>query len=148
MSLSTVAGHPIVGAWRLVSWTIEYADKTLHPFGESPIGSLLYSADGRMLASIAARHRSHLSHAVPAKAPDAERLSAFDSFFSYGGDFTIEGDEVVHRVDIALNPNFVGTVQRRRMYFENEFLTLAAEEEGTQGTRQHRLRWQKNGGGA
>ena len=136
-----VITHSIVGAWSLLSWTIRFDDgrPARQPYGGSPNGSLLYSADGRMLAAIARAERKSLSAAVPQQAPDSEKTAAFDSFFIYGGSFEIDGDEVVHRVDIALNPNFVGSVQRRKMHFEDNRLTLSARE----GERHHELVWQR-----
>ncbi|HCS26256.1 MAG TPA: hypothetical protein DIW43_02310 [Spongiibacteraceae bacterium] len=133
--------HRIVGGWSLLSWTMRFDDgrPARQPYGDSPNGSLLYSADGRMLAAIARADRKHLSGQVPQRAPESEKTAAFDSFFSYGGSFDIDGDEVVHRVDIALNPNFVGSVQRRKMHFEDNQLTLSAKE----GERHHELIWQR-----
>lgn len=124
-----------------MSWTIRFDDgqPARHPYGTSPSGSLLYSADGRMLAAIARAERKQLSEPVPQRAPEAEKIAAFDSFFSYGGRFEIDGDEVIHHVDISLNPNFVGSVQRRNMHFESDRLSLSASE----GTRHHELVWQR-----
>ena len=145
MSKNTDTLGALLGSWRLESWVISYSDgrPEHHPFGESPEGSLLYTPQGRMLASIARGDRQSLSVAVPQRADVAEKAAAFDSFFSYGGRFHIDGDSVVHQVDIALNPNFVGTEQRRKMHFEGDRLTLSAEEDlgRGRGTRTHRLRW-------
>lgn len=135
--------HPILGGWELVSWTITVGQTISHPFGKQPNGRILYTGDGQMSATIARSDRRPLSHPVPAKAPDAEKLAAFDSYFSYGGSFEIEGDEVVHRVELSLNPNFVGTEQRRRMTFDREFLTLSADEATTKGLKHHAIRWKK-----
>lgn len=131
----------LIGAWTLESWSIQFSDGSAErfPFGLSPCGSLMYSSNGRMLAAIGRADRTLLSTAVPQQAPVVEKVAAFDSFFSYGGSFYIEGDTVVHQVDIALNPNFVGSVQKRRMEFVGEHLTLSADE----GRRHHRLVWRR-----
>lgn len=137
--------HPIVGGWELVSWTITLGETISHPFGTQPVGRILYTSDGQMSATIARSDRSPLSHPVPAKAPDDEKLAAFDSYFSYGGAFHIEGDEVVHNVQLSLNPNFVGSEQRRRMSFDGGYLTLSADEETSKGPKHHAIRWKKVG---
>lgn len=131
----------LVGAWSLVSWSIEFSDArpTRYPYGEAPVGSIVYSDNGRMLAAISRSDRNSLSVGVPQQAPDTEKTAAFDSFFSYGGRYAIEGDTVIHSVDIALNPNFVGSEQRRSMLFEGDCLTLSAHE----GSRHHKLKWQR-----
>ncbi len=131
----------LIGAWSLVDWTIAFSSGRTErrPFGDAPQGSLVYSDNGRMLAAISRAQRSLLSSPLPQQAPDVEKTAAFDSFFSYGGSYRLEGDEVVHMVDIALNPNFVGSEQRRRVQFDGEFLTLSAQE----GTRLHALQWRR-----
>ncbi len=137
--------HPILGGWELVSWIITLGDQASYPFGEQPQGRILYTNDGQMSATIARSDRPHLSHPVPARAPEHEKLSAFDSYFSYGGAFHIDGNEVVHRVELSLNPNFVGTEQRRTMTFEGVYLTLSADEQTAKGLKHHAIRWKKVG---
>lgn len=148
MNAATDTLSSLLGSWRLESWVISYSDgrPNQYPFGESPEGSLLYTPEGRMLAAVARGDRQALSVSVPHRASAAEKAAAFDSFFSYGGRFHIDGDSVVHLVDIALNPNFVGTEQRRHMHFEGDRLILSAREklsenEETQLVRTHRLCW-------
>ena len=137
--------HPIVGGWELVSWTITQGEKISHPYGKQAVGRILYTSDGQMSATIARSDRPRMSHPVPAKAPDGEKLAAFDSYFSYGGGFHIEGDDVVHRVELSLNPNFAGSGQRRRMTFDGVYLTLSADEETDKGLKHHAIRWKKVG---
>jgi hypothetical protein len=136
----------LIGAWKLVSWSIELGagDEKRYPFGEHPVGSIMYSADGRMLAAIATGEREALSNAVPQRAPEHEKLAAFDSFFSYGGHFEVIGDDVVHHVDISLNPNFVGSTQVRRITLQGDQLELSASEVAGPQVRKHRLCWQRH----
>ncbi|WP_372780013.1 lipocalin-like domain-containing protein [Litorivivens sp.] len=135
--------HPILGGWKLESWTISLNSHVTYPFGEAPVGRILYTVDGQMSATIARAERPALSHPVPAKAPVEEKLAAFDSYFSYGGSFHIDGEEVVHRVELSLNPNFVGSEQRRRMRFDGDTLTLSADEETPKGKKHHSIRWRR-----
>src|SRR5690606_19166642 len=57
----------LVGAWRLVSWTIEYpaSGRVTQPFGAVPEGLLMYSADGHMSAALQRPGRARLSRADP-----------------------------------------------------------------------------------
>ena len=135
--------HPILGAWVLEAWTISLGDKISYPFGEHPVGRILYTPDGQMSATIARADRPNLSHPVPARAPVEEKLAAFDSYFSYGGSFHIDGDDVVHRVELSLNPNFIGSDQRRRMAFDGNTLTLSADEDTSKGKKHHSIRWRR-----
>lgn len=134
--------HRIIGAWSLREWMIEREDgRRSHPFGEDARGRLLYSAEGQMLAAISRAGRAALSGPAPRRAGADEKSAAFDGYFSYGGRFEIEGDYVLHHVEIALNPALVGATQKRRMHFDDAGLTLEATEPYGAGERRHRLRW-------
>lgn len=150
------AGNPgLVGTWHLVRWDITYGDgrpATL-PFGPDATGLILYSSDGTMSACIARSGRKPLSSDSVRSAPQAERLTAFESFFQYAGPYAVRrrpdgGQQVVHTVTHALNPNFVGTEQVRNMDFAADgTLTLSACDTvpGTTVARHHRLIWRRAG---
>lgn len=142
----TLLAKQLIGAWILREWRIEYPKNTLsHPFGADAIGQLLYTSDGQMSATIAAKGRRRSSHGNPRQLSENHKNHAFDTYFHYAGGWSIEGDVVVHHVDFSLNSNFVGTVQRRRVQLINStHLTLSAEEStADKGPRNHILDWLK-----
>ncbi|WP_162910267.1 lipocalin-like domain-containing protein [Azohydromonas sediminis] len=151
----TGADNPLLGSWRLVRWEIAYADgraRTL-PYGADAQGLIVYSGDGFMSACIARAGRRRLSSDSVRTAPEAERLAAFESYFHYAGPYTLRrggdlptGLQVVHRVEMALNPNFVGSEQVRDVAFdEHGVLTLSADDTvpGSAVVRHHRLVWRR-----
>ncbi len=143
-----MSANPLIGAWHLVRWETTYDDKRPAHFalGKDASGMIAYTTDGWMNASMMRAGRPALSSESARTAPPAERVAAFDSFFSYGGRYRIEGDYVIHSVTIAHNPNMVGTEQRRLMTFNADgTLTLSAADKvpGTDVERQHRLVWRR-----
>ena len=136
----------LIGSWRLVSWTISYPDgRKTHPFGEAPEGMILYTADGAMSAAIARSGRPLFGRADIRNAPEGERAAAYDSYFSYAGRWTLDGDQVRHEVTLALNPDFVGTTQVRDVLLQGETLTLSADEGTGAKARHHALVWKRRG---
>jgi len=138
----------LTGAWRLVAWRIDYDDgrKPTFPYGADAEGLLCYTADGWMSALIGRPGRPRLSTESVRAAPADERLAAFDSFFSYAGPYEVRGNQVVHKVVQALNPNFAGTEQVRDMTFGADgTLTLSAADDlpGTTVRRLHSLAWRR-----
>jgi len=150
MSLSSA--NPLLGTWHLCRWEITYGDgrpATL-PFGPDAAGLILYTADGWMNACIARAERPRLSADSMRKLPTAEALSAFESWFSYAGRYALRTREgrpqVVHRVTMSLNPNFVGSEQVRDMHFDADGrLTLSASDTlpGSNVARHHRPTWER-----
>jgi hypothetical protein len=145
----------LLGTWHLTDWSIsdDGDGGGRQPFGPDPTGVLTYSADGRMSAIVAKRDRPNLPGTKPRDGTDAELAAALLSFFCYGGSWRIEGETVVHEVDLALNPNLVGTDQRRRItlsetagdggVISGTVLELSADEPTARGMRRHRLIWQR-----
>ena len=144
------AENPLAGTWQLVRWEITYSDgrQPTLPFGAEATGLIHYTGDGWMSASIARAGRPALSSESVRSAPEAERLSAFESYFQYAGPYNIRTQDgrqqVTHSVTHALNPNFVGSKQVRNMDFSDDGgLTLSASDKlpGTSVDRHHRLIW-------
>lgn len=142
------AAPPIAGAWKLHSWEIRYDDgrpSTL-PFGASPQGLLIYSADGWMSAVVCRQNRPEFpTDRSPRILNDQVIAESFRSYFHYAGPFRLEGDWVIHSVRHALNPNFVGTEQRRHFSLEEPRLTLRGVDRVKGGDRHHQLVWLRAG---
>lgn len=137
----------LVGAWRLVSWTIEYpaTGRVTQPFGPAPEGLLVYSADGHMSAAMQRPGRARLSRADPHAASDAEKATAFAGYLHYAGTWSVAAGSVIHAVELALNPNLIGTRQVRQVTLAGDALELGAEEplETPGQSRRHRIVWRR-----
>lgn len=137
----------LVGAWRLVSWTIEYpaSSRVTQPFGAAPEGLLVYSADGHMSAALQRPGRARLSRADPNAVSDAEKAAAFAGYLQYSGTWSVADGHVVHAVELAMNPNLIGTRQVRHVTLEGDRLELRAEEplESPGQSRRHRILWRR-----
>lgn len=137
----------LVGAWRLVSWTIEYpaTGRVTRPFGAAPEGLLVYSADGHMSAAMQRPGRARLSRADPHAVSDAEKATAFAGYLHYAGTWSVAGGNVIHLVELALNPSLIGTRQVRQVTLDGDALELGAEEplETPGQSRRHRIAWRR-----
>lgn len=148
--MNAVDARRLVGGWRYVRWDILYPDgRITHPYGAEATGCILYTEDGWMSANIMAANRVQFSSGNPRKADDTTRARAFDSYFSYAGRWRFEGGKVVHDVEVALNPAFVGVRQLREPKLESLAdgsvqLTLSAREEVAEGVRLHRILWSRS----
>ena len=137
----------LVGAWRLVSWTIEYpaSGRVTQPFGAAPEGLLMYSTDGHMSAAMQRPGRARLSRADPNAVSDAEKAAAFAGYLQYAGTWSVADGHVVHAVELAMNPNLIGTRQVRHVALDGDRLELGAEEplEAPGKVRRHRIVWRR-----
>lgn len=103
----------LAGTWRLVAARALDRDgrEIGLPYGPEPMGRLILTEGGRMLA-VLCDGRSALE-------PDEPRAYA-----SYGGSYEIIGNELVTTVDIALIPDRIGGQQRRRFEHRDGMLIL------------------------
>jgi hypothetical protein len=122
-SPSAAAPDSILGTWKLQSWVREIiaTGKREDVFGEKPDGYLSYSSDGRMQAILVADKRMNPGSFAPT---DAEKVKLYNTLSSYGGTYKIEGDKVVHSVDISWNQASTGTQLVRFYKLEGDTLTI------------------------
>ena len=115
----------LVGTWRLAGCVRRSGGRTEHPFGEQPVGLLLYTQDGRMSVHLAFGDREPLSSLDLAELPEAEAALAFRTYLGYGGRYRIRGDTVVHSVEVSSIPDWVGTGLVRRVSTSGEISSCA-----------------------
>jgi hypothetical protein len=144
----TTDPEQLVGAWDLVSWdlAVDGAPRP-HGFGDDVTGQLLYLSDGHMSAILSDPHRAPLSVEPFAAAPVDERAEASLAYVSYGGTWSVRGDEVVHHVAFCLLPNWVGTELVRTVSWDGGDLVLstAPELDAKGRTVTNRLVWRRSG---
>lgn len=141
----------IVGTWRLVDWTFCVdGDRERRPFGGEADGLLTYTSDGRMWAALMRRGRKAVSATTLSAAPPSERARAAAGYVSYAGRYRLEGEAVVHDVEVSLLPNWVGDAQLRLIRWlpresGGRDLELSTPPEATDGGRTavNRLRWRR-----
>jgi hypothetical protein len=138
--MAKLIARDLVGTWRLMEWQAIGPDGAVgHPLGPEPDGLVIYGADGWMSAAMMAGGRAPLSAGRARSSPDAERAAAFNSFLAYSCRWRLVGEQIEHRVEVALNPGMIGTVQRRRAAFEGRRLIVSTEDVVAGGVRRHRL---------
>lgn len=119
----------LLGAWTLVS-SINYRDEVGKPtFGEPPNGQIQYTADGRMSAFL--MDPDWAERGENNKVPDS-----FTEFFSYGGTWEREGNQVRHTILYASVPTRVGTQFERTIEVidQNTIRLVTAPETSKSGT--------------
>jgi len=126
----------LVGTWKLVSASTSTpgGERNGTPFGPSPAGFLTYTQDGRVTAMISYGGRKPLSSSDSRLASAGEEAEAFRTFLAYAGRYRLEGDKVIHHVEISSIQNWVDTDLIRSIKFEGArivLLTPPAPDGGT-----------------
>jgi hypothetical protein len=83
--------------------------------GDHPKGYIIYTPQGRMMTVIVHEARN------PPKS-DEDRINLHKYMYAYSGRYTVEGDKVVHHVDISWNESWTGTDQVRFFKLEGDRL--------------------------
>jgi hypothetical protein len=134
------------GQWEVVAWEQVYDDGRRElPMGEQLEGFIRYSADGRMACMIGRADRARFVKGGQWNAPDEEKARAYDSLMAYAGRYRVEGDTVVHLVDLSLFPNWKGGEQKRKFQLraDGTLEVTARIEAGTSEARTARLVWRR-----
>jgi hypothetical protein len=128
----------LLGSWRLVSYeTTDATGRRGRPYGDA-VGRISYDAHGNMAGQVMRPDRA-------SEGPDRIR-AAYAGYIAYFGTYEVapDGASVVHHVQGALNPEWVGGDQVRGLRFDGERLVLSAEVPKSADVRvTHVLTWER-----
>ena len=115
----------VVGSWSLESLTIRPTGgaEAVPIWGKAPLGQLTYTSDGRMSAVLCKAGQSTTSSSAGA-ADMAEQADLFRHSYGYAGRYSLTAEGVIHHVEVAADPNWIGTDQHRITHLENDRLTI------------------------
>jgi hypothetical protein len=132
-----MAQNSLIGTWRLVSYEQHGSDgRVSFPLGEQPLGYLVYAADGYMSVQMMARQRPSLPGGDLGAGSIEDKAAALDTYRAYSGRYEIDGDRVIHHVQISSWPNRVGTDLVRTMTLAGGRLHLRTAPFNTGGVTQ------------
>jgi len=132
----------LLGSWRLVSYeTRDAAGRTGRPYGYA-VGRISYDAEGNMAGQVMRPDRAHVESGE-GSAPQIR--SAYLGYIAYFGTYDIapDGASVVHHVQGALNPAWVGGDQVRGLRFDGDRLVLSADVFKNGARVTHTLTWER-----
>jgi hypothetical protein len=118
----------LIGTWKLVSWAVQSeSGKISHPYGEQPVGQLMYDALGNMSVAIMRPDRQRFATDDKFGGATVEIIAAFEGFEAYFGTYRAdEAEETVsHRVEGSLLPNLVGSTLKRFVKLSGSRLVLS-----------------------
>jgi hypothetical protein len=118
----------LVGDWKLVSlYSQDSTGKTGYPLGKNARGRLTYESNGRLAVQVMNPNRPRFASGDPLLTSEAEVRAAFGGYIAYYGSYSVNPGErvIVHHVEAALIPNWVGTDQIRNFDFDGTRLTLS-----------------------
>lgn len=125
-----VSAQDILGSWLMVDRGTDSEEDQAQAkirYGDDPQGFMIFAPDGWMNAIVCWGGRPALTGdpAWHTDAPEGDKVTAFDTYLSYGGRFTVEDSVLTTQVEFALNPGWVGGVQVRGLEMsEDGHLTL------------------------
>ena len=129
----------LIGTWRSAGHEIAAKDGSVsYPFGPGPHqGQIVYHPNGTVCVLVIRTDPQNLGKGKTAE----ERAAALDRTTGYMGRWEIKGDSVIHKVQVALNPAWVGTAQERQATLDGDRLTLSppADDKGARA----RITWQR-----
>jgi Lipocalin-like domain len=122
----------LVGGWRLTGFAETAGDRTEHPLGDDPRGTILYTPDGYMSAQLAG----------PGPYDDDDQPDAY--YIAYSGPYDVDENNqtVTHHVQVSVISSWLGTTQLRHVHFQGpDQLVLSAQPGSHGGTTTQTINW-------
>lgn len=132
----------LIGSWRLLSYTtFDGAGRQGKPYAAA-VGRLTYDDRGNMSGQIMRPDRGRVE-VGPGNAQSVR--AAYIGYIAYFGSYEValDGESVIHRVEGALNPEWVGGTQRRTLRFDGDRLVLSALVRKNEDSVTHTLTWER-----
>lgn len=139
----------LIGTWRLKQWTATVDGRAVTPFGGATTGLLTYTEDMRMWGTLMRVDRSPVDADTLAAAAVEERAAAAAGYLNYAGTYRLEGERVIHSVEVSLYPNWIGGDQHRSIewlptkdgHFDLVLSATSVNRHGQEVT--NRLQWRR-----
>ena len=139
------AESAFAGSWSLVHWQAQAGNgEAYYPFGERPLGRIMYDGTGHMAVQLARPDRARFISEDFTEGTAEEIEAAFEGFFAYYGTYAVNeaAGTVTHRLTVALFPNWIGTEQVRNYTFVGDTLVLSTPPTVAQAVEAiHTLKW-------
>ena len=127
----------LVGSWKLLFLEMRDANGRIsYPWGKDTLGYLMYNADGYMSVTIMSSNRLKFSSADIKGGTTEEKVAAADTYLTYCGTYEIQQDTVIHHIELAFFPNWVGVDQNRMFSIEGDRLSLSSPPTTVAGVEQ------------
>ena len=113
----------LVGVWKFVSLVNKEVTtgKTVHPFGEGPIGYAIFTRGGHTMFVATGAIRKAPAGPSPT---DAERIELFKTMSFASGTYRLEGNKLVTRYDTSWHQGWTGTERTGTVEISGKTLTL------------------------
>ena len=115
--------HPIVGTWKLKSFTeLDIGtNATWHPMGRNARATVIYTSNGHVATIFAAEARNAAT-TIPIAAIEAAHL--FRTMVAFAGRYETKGSELIYYPEISWNEAWNGTTQVRHFEIKDDVLSI------------------------
>jgi hypothetical protein len=112
MSGAVHSNHPIVGTWRLTSFTERNIETgaTSYPFGEAARAFVIYAENGYVATIFTTADRKPPPSGRPS---DQEAIDLYRSVIAFAGRYELIDNRLIYRPEISWNEAWNGTTQER-----------------------------------
>ena len=112
-------GTQVHGLWKLISYEVEVqaTGQKEYVMGQNPTGYVMFTPEGRVFFMFTGEGRK------PGKTAQ-EKADLLSTLVAYTGTYRIEGDKWITKVEVAWNPEWVGTEQTRFFKIEGSRLKI------------------------
>lgn len=109
----------VLGIWKLISYEVEVqaTGQKAPVMGQNPTGYTAFMPEGRIFFVLTGEARK-------AAKTDQERAGLLSTLVAYTGTYRVEGDKWITKVEVAWNPEWVGTEQIRSFKLDGERLQV------------------------
>ena len=109
----------LIGIWKLISYEVEVqkTGEIFYSMGQNPSGFACFTENNYVMVTLTADKRKVATN-------DHEKAELLNTIVSYAGKYRVEGNEWITSVQVAWNPEWINTEQRRQFEIQKDQLRV------------------------
>ena len=136
-----ITREQLIGAWRSGGSDLLHPDGTVSHVMHPRPGRIMYTACGHMC--VVSGFADGVPNQEPAQLTDAQKAAAAEACVAYSGRWELDGEQLLHTIDVAIFPAWIGSTRVRFPSIEGNRMTYRTLPDAAGNTP--RIYWLREG---
>ena len=134
----------LIGVWKLRSFFVQgqEGDK-FFPYGEKPLGYLIYTAEGFVSVHIMSSNRPSGGIQQYQGGSDSEKIESAENYGGYIGTYELKEDHAIHTAEICSFTRLINSPERKHLSLNANQLTISYKDSSSGKALDGELMWER-----
>ena len=134
----------LIGTWKLLSFFMKDQNgEKIFPYGETPMGYLIYTSEGIVSVHIMSSNRPSCGTQQYQSGTDLEKIESAENYGGYIGTYELQDDHVIHTAELCGFTRLINSPERKDISLNGDQLTISYKDSSFGEELDGELIWKK-----